>query len=236
MSSPAGAASGANGGGDAGQAQGEANGQAQQGPDLNALAEQLNGQNASLEQMREFLQSQPWSPQEQQQEAAPESEAPNFDLSGLENAGYTEDEIGQISNSLAEQVQAEVSRQVQAQIKPLDDRLTEREFAEKAYNVASKYPELQKPEVVKEVQEAAEAYFTANDLPLDWLHEPAAIGLMYAAMRGHALEADEGSEQPAAAHLEGGAGASGASQASEGDQWKQMLESSGGGNYGLPFS
>jgi len=239
MSSPAGAASGASSGGDGGEAQqGEA--QAAQGPDVGALAAQLGQMSEGQEQMRQFLMSQPWSQQEAQQEngegAGGEPEA--LDLSFLDDAGYDQQTATALADVMQRQVQTQVEaaqREWQQQHQALNERVSEREKMEHMRDLVDEFPDMANPEIAQQVVQQAHQLTQANGWPAEMAADPRFWRIAYAAQQMFAQAQEEGSEQPDAAHLEGGAGAASAG-GQQGDDFTQMLDAAGeGGRKVLPF-
>src|SRR4051812_29678578 len=108
-----------------GQTGGEAaqqNGEAQAAPDFSALSSQMEQMAGGMEEMRQFLASNPWQAQEaQQQETAA---APEVDLSFLDVAdpGYDPE---QISQKMTEAVGQYVQQAIQQGTAPVQEQMQE---------------------------------------------------------------------------------------------------------------
>lgn len=240
MSSPAAAASGGNG--DAGQAQqGDAQQGEGQGPDVRALAQTLEGLSTGQEQMREFLMSQPWSQQaEDGGEQAGEPEPANLDLSFLDDAGYDQQTASQLADVIERQMQqreAALKQEFQRELGNVTERVSERERLEQMRDLVDEFPDMASSEVATPVVQQAHSLVEANGWPEQLAADPRFWRLTYAAQQAFAAAEDEGSEEPGAAHLEGGAGASGAMAAQRGDDVRQMLDDqrNTGRHSALPF-
>jgi hypothetical protein len=241
MTSPAGGAGAANGGGDAAQngqaAQGEA--QQAQGPDVGALAEQLNGLSQSQEQMRDFLMSNPWAQQQGEPEGEGAGEEPGpLDLSFLDDAGYDQ----QAATQLAEVFERQMAQQLAAQksefeqrLNSVTERVSEREQMEMMRDLVDEFPDMAKTEVARPIVEQTHTMVEAYGWPKEVAADPRMWRLTYLAQSAMRNAQEEGSEQPEAAHLEGGAGAAGV-QRQQGDDFTQILDAAAeGGRKVLPF-
>jgi hypothetical protein len=222
----------------AGQGQGDAGqGEAaqQQGPDLSALADQLGTLSAGQDEMREFLQSQPWqttdAPQEQQ---AGEPEL-DLDLSQYIDAEGQYDPA-QVSQLLSERLGEVVEKVVEQRLEPLRQETKEMRQEREWQVIADQFPELADEQVARPVFEMAKTMSEQNGHP-ELAQEPWFVRVVYTGMKALESAAEEGAETPSAAHLEGGGGA-----APAGSQVDALTQVFGGGEdiplgrRALPFS
>lgn len=240
MTSPAGGAGAASNGGDAGQGEAQQGEQAG-GPDVSALAEQLGQMSEGQEQMRQFLMSQPWSAQQAQEggeDAGGEPEG--LDLSALDDMGYDRDAAQALADTIERQWQQReqsLRSEFDERLNTVDNRISERERLEAMQDLVAEFPDMAKPEVARDIVSQAQTLAEANGWSPELGADPRFWRMNYAAQEFFRLMAEEeGSEQPEAAHLEGGAGASGARAAQQGDDFRQMLDAAAqGGRQSLPF-
>jgi hypothetical protein len=222
----------------AGQGQGDAGqGEAaqQQGPDLSALADQLGTLSAGQDEMREFLQSQPWqttdAPQEQQ---AGEPEL-DLDLSQYIDADGQYDPA-QVSQMLSERLGEVVEKVVEQRLEPLRQETKDMRQEREWQVIADQFPELADEQVARPVFEMAKTMSEQNGHP-ELAQEPWFVRVVYTGMKSLESAAEEGAEAPSAAHLEGGGGA-----APAGSQVDALTQVFGGGEdiplgrRALPFS
>lgn len=201
------AATGQAAGGDGGQqAQGE--GQAQQtGPDLGQLAEQVGGINSSLEDMRTFLQSNPWA-QQQTQEAVQEAGGDEIDLSFLDDPAMLPQDASQRLNEV---LNSAIDQRAQALVAPLQQQQTEMRRDQQARDLAGEFPELADPKIAELVAGrgglAEQAAIALGQPAL--AAEPSFWRISYMAHKAaeSANAEGEGSGDPGAASLESGNGA-----------------------------
>jgi hypothetical protein len=157
--SQAGLAAGGNGQGDGGQGE-------SQGPDVAALAQQLEAQGGTLEQMREFLVAQPW---QQQPEPSQQEQEPTFhddlDLSFLDPGDPTFDpqQVAERLSGLIDQVtDQKVNQAIQQHVDPLRQENVDARREREALALATEFPELEDNAVAGEVvgaaRQIAEAY------------------------------------------------------------------------------
>lgn len=191
---------GADAGGAEGQQQGgEGNGQ---GPDLSAVQQTLDSLTTGQEELRQFLQAQPW--QQAAEEGEPQAE--EFDTSWLADDQVDPEVVG-------DQLQKMIDARAQEQMKPLMDRLQqteqqvrERVEAEQFRDLAGEFPELTQPETAQQVVKHAEVL--AQNMGQPGLARNAEfIRLVYTAGRAFDAASREG-QAPDAANLEGASGAS----------------------------
>jgi hypothetical protein len=222
----------------AGQGQGDAGqGEAaqQQGPDLSALADQLGTLSAGQDEMREFLQSQPWqttdAPQEQQAEE-PEFE---LDLSQLVEPDGQYDPA-QLAQQFNQQLSEAVEKVVEQRLEPLRQETKEMRQEHEWRDIAAQFPELEDEQVARPVFELAKQMAEHNGHP-ELAQEPWFVRVVYTNAKAMEAAAEEGAEAPSAAHLEGGGGA-----APAGSQVDALTQVFGGGEdiplgrRALPFS
>jgi hypothetical protein len=198
------------------QADGQAQeGQAaeQQGPDFGALTQQLEAQGQSLEQLREYLQSNPWAAQEQQGEPAQEEQP--LDLGFLESGDPQFDQ--ELAQNLQQLIQSQVEQGVQQHLSPLQERLQTFERMDQARELTSEFPELNEPEHAQRVIVMSREYAEMMGKP-ELADEPAMWRLMHLA-NAAMVAAKEEEGNTSAAHVEGagGAGAGGQPQVDLGD-------------------
>ncbi len=190
-----------------GQGEGESNGQAF---DASAFSQQLEGTSNAVEEMRQFLMSEPWSPQE---EAAQEQPAEQeFDLSFL-----GDEDTGMDPAQVAQQLTNLVDQKAQEKVGPLQEQLTKMQAAQEAKELVGKYPELNEIETAQKV--ADHARYLAEEIGRPELADNMRfIELTYLSARATDAANQEGTE-PSAAHLEGagGAGPAGGQQVDLGD-------------------
>lgn len=201
-------------GGDAAQQQGgEAqNAQQQGGPDVGALAQQLETLSGGQEELRQFLMSQPW---QQQEPAGEEPETPEtpLDLSQFLDPMEAAYDPQQLAERLSGYVQQEASRMaqemVQQHIEPLKGEWSEMRVQQEAQMLVDEFPELGQPEVAEKVAgKGGVAEQLAQQLGMPELAaQPKFWRIAYIASRAMDAMQEEGAEDPRAAHLEGGGGA-----------------------------
>jgi len=200
--------------GDAGQAQqGEGGGEAQQGaPDFAALQSTLEQQGQSLEELRGFLQSNPWQAQEAQEQGGEESPVEGPDLGFLETGDPYADQ--QLAQGLQNLIQSQTQQQVQQVVGPLQERLQTFERMDAARELVGEFPELNDPQHAQRIMGMSREYAEMMNRP-DLADEPQMWRLMHLA-NAAMVAAKEEQEQSPAAHLEGGGGP-GAGQQSQVD-------------------
>lgn len=216
------------------QGQGEGEGQAaeQQGPDYGALSQQLEQQGQSLDQLREYLQSNPWAQQEQGQEQAQEEQG--LDLGFLESGDPQFDQ--DLAANLQSLIQSQVEQGVQQHLNPLQERLQTFERMDQARELTSEFPELNDPEHAQRVIGMSREYAEMMNKP-ELADEPAMWRLMHLA-NAAMVAAKEEEGNTSAAHVEG-AGAAGGGQQSQVDLGDLIVNGTGEGaplgRRALPF-
>jgi hypothetical protein len=206
--------------GDGGQ-QGE--GQAQQGQDLGQLTGQLEQLGTSLEEMRGFLQSQPWQQQEAQEGQEQQDEP--FDLSFLDDPTIDQQTASQRLNDVLAGV---VDQRAQQLMAPLAEQQTQMRRDQAARDLAGEFPELAEPEMAQLVAGrgglAEQAAIQLGQPAL--AAEPSFWRLAYMAHKAAEAANQEGSGDPGAASLESGSGA-GPAQMTEDDYVKAIAQAGG---------
>lgn len=216
----------------AGQAAQGDNGAAESGPQY-VTSEQFNqAMTQNAEQLREMLPQvlQEYLPQQQQgQEGEPEAE-PDFDLSFLEDSGY---DPAETAERLAQGFDQRMEQAIKQATEPLQQQIQEQQYAREAEALVAEIPELAEPEVQQEVLGLARDMIDNNGWPQDLLHDPKFWRVAYFARQTANAANQEGSEQPSAAHLEGGGGATPAS--AQVDHAQLIVDAGRGGRSALPF-
>lgn len=222
-----GQAGGAAGGEGAAQGQAQGEGQAQQsGPDVSQLADLLGQQGQSLEEMRNFLASNPWAAQAQQ-EGEGEQGGDQIDLSFLDDPALAPEALQQQMQS---QLGGLVDQRAQALVAPVQQQLAEMQRAQEARDLLGEFPEMAEEATAQQVVKMAHEWANENfppEIARVIAQKPATWRAVY--MMGRAAESANGEQQgsgdPGAAHLESGAGA-GPGQAPV--DLKQMIMNGGG--------
>jgi len=201
------------GDGQAQQGDGSGEGQAQ-APDFAAISSTLDSLSTGQEQMRQFLASQfsqEGEGQQQQQQAEPAAPAvPDINLSFLDpqSEAFNPEKAGELlGQTIEEQVEARAKALVAEQVSPVNQQLQEFVTQHEANQLAEEFPELRD-------EKTAEAVMTATkDLALSVGRPELASALWLTRivhMAGQAADAaqkESGQQDPAAATLEGAAGA-----------------------------
>jgi len=220
--------------GDAGQAQGQGEAQEaqqQQGPDYAAIMETLQQQGQGLDQMREFLQTNPWQAQ-QEPEAEPEQQLP--ELGFLESGDPEFDQ--QLAQNLQNLIQTQAEKQVQQHLSPLQEQLQMMQREQAAAQLVGEFPELDDPEHAQRIVSMTRQYAEMMGRP-DLADEPQMWRLMHLANAAMVAAKEEGEQSPAA-HLEG-AGGAGAGQTPQVDLGDLIVNGQGEGaplgRRALPF-
>lgn len=203
-----------------GQAQGEgqAEGQGQQGPDISGMVEQLGTVASGMEEMRQFLASQPWQ-QQAQQEGEAEQDNGELDLSWLDPQSQTYEDPAAVAARLSEQLNGAVDQRAQALMAPMQQQMQEMRHDQEARDLAAEFPELAQPEMAQKVAgKGGLAEQMAAQLGQPGLaSEPKFWRLTYMAHKAaESANAENGSGDPAA-RLESGSGPGPASQMTEAD-------------------
>jgi hypothetical protein len=184
------AAAGNDGGQDAGQQQ-------QAGPDLSALASQMESLTSGQEELRQFMQQFTAQPEEQQVDPYA------YDPAAL--AGY-EDPAGADPDVFAQQVEQRIQQALQQQLAPMQEQLQQARVEREADALVGEFPELAEPEIAQKVVGLAKQMAEQNGRP-ELANEPWFWRMAYMAGRAAENANTEGRDAPQAAHLEGGGGA-----------------------------
>jgi hypothetical protein len=222
-------------GGDAAQGDGQQQ-QGEGGQDVGALAEQLQAMQAGQEELRQFLTSQPWQQQQQGEEQQEETAEEPLDLSFLdpEDPGFDPNALAERLGGLISQT---AEQRAQALIAPVQQQQAEMRRQNEARDLVAEFPEIANEETAQQVTSVARQLAEANGHP-ELADEPWMWRLTYLAGRAIDSANDEGSDEPGAAHLEGGGGArpTGGQQGDPADAYRQALrEAARGGSSVLPF-
>ena len=219
-----------------GQGQGEAGQGEQQGaPDYAALLEGQQQTAQALEQMREYLQSNPWQQQDQgepQQEQ--QFEPPQLDFLDSGDPDFDQ----QLASNLQNLIQTEAAKIAQQQYQPLQQDLQELRRERAAEALIAEFPELNEPENAQRVIGISREYAEMMGQP-ELATNPDFWRVIHAAeatFRAAAEEKERG-DTPAA-HLEG-AGGPGAGQQPQVDLGDLIVNGQGEGEplgrRALPF-
>lgn len=184
--------------------QGSQTGEAQQGDQaITQLADQLQQLTTSQEETRQFLQSNPWAPQEEQQTP----EVPDLSFLDENSPQYDPEQAAQrLQQVMQAEAGSEVERRMQEQLAPLQQQVQELRSQQGADALAAEFPEMKDPKVAQEVVDTAEKYAGILGQP-ELLSNFDFIRMTYMAGRAAQLQNEEGTS-PQAATLEGANGAS----------------------------
>lgn len=190
-----------------GQAQGEGQAQGAPGQDVSQLADLLGQQGQSLEEMRSFLASNPWAPQQQGEGEG--DQGGEIDLSFLDDPALAPEALQQ---QMTQTIGGLVDQRAQALVAPVQQQLAEMQRAQEARDLLGEFPEMAEEataqQVVKMAHEWASEHFPP-EIAKVIAQKPATWRAVY--MMGRAAESanaeQQGSGDPGAAHLESGAGA-----------------------------
>lgn len=213
-------------------AEGQAQDAQQGAPDYAALLESQQQMGSQMEQMREFMQSQPWAQQQEQAPAEPEQELPQLDF--LESGDPEFDQ--QLAQNLQGFVQAEAQKIAQQSLAPMQEQMQQMQRMDQARELVGEFPELNDPEHAQRVIGMSREYAEMMNRP-DLADEPQMWRLMHLA-NAAMVSAQEEKEQSPAAHLEG-SGGPGAGQQSQVDLGDLIVNGQGEGaplgRRALPF-
>lgn len=225
-------AGGQQAGGDAGQAQQGQQGQGQDAGDVLARLDALAG---GIGEMQSYLQSQPWQQQDGQQGGEQEQQDDGIDLSFLDAADPADPAYDpqQAAQAIQTAMQQAVQQAVQQQVTPLQEQQAEMRREREAEHLVAEIPDLADPETAERTVRAARELADSLGQP-ELANEPKFWRLAHFALQTAEQANTEGSDDPGAAHLEGGAGATqgGASRVDLGDA---IVNASQGGRSVLPF-
>jgi hypothetical protein len=193
--------------GDAGQQQGAENGGQQGngdgGQDLAALLAQ---QQASQQEMFDYLRTEPWKaeePEAQQQEPEP------LDLSFLDmdDPAYDPNTVADRLGSLIDQtVSQRLEQGIQQAVGPIQEQVQQQQRQQEVAALVGEFPELGEKETGEAVLRMAGQLAEAHGHP-ELANEPWLWRMTYLAGRAVDAAQEEQGDVPAPAHLEGGAGA-----------------------------
>src|SRR3954451_6685966 len=211
-----------NGDGGEGQAQG-------QGPDLSRMVDQIGQIASGQEEMRQYLASNPWTPQDadQQQEGTPDE---GLDLSWLDPQATAYDDPQAVADRLNTQINGAVDQRAQKLMAPMAEQMAEMRRDQQARDLAAEFPEIATDEMANKIAgPGGLAAQMADQLGQPGLAaEPGFWRLVYMAHR-QAEQANNGSDGPGAAPLESAGGPGPAQQTNE-DIVKGIMESGGQGS------
>lgn len=218
------------GAGDAGQG-GAAEAQTADQSQLSDVLEALKGVPGEVAGIKDFLSSQPWQPQQ----AAEEPQDPFAGLFGPEEPADPE-QPEYDPRQFAEALKGALDQQVQQAVGPLQQQLEQHQLQRELDTLAYEVPELQDPEVVKQLEGHINQVATMYPQVEPIRNQPWFLRQQYYAMKGIAAHNAEraGAESQGAAHLEGGSGATPGGSSSM-DRAAQITEAARGGTSALPF-
>jgi hypothetical protein len=223
------------------QGQGEGGGEAaeaQQGPDFQAVVEQLGSMAQGQEEMRQALAGLPELLQGQQQQGdniGPDPQLLDPSMLDFENPAFDPNAAAtSIQGWMEQQWQQREQQLLQQHVAPMQQMVQQMMQTGEARDLVAEFPELEDEETARQTVELAQQF--AQDLgaphlaanPKLWR----AAYLMGRAMDTHMQEQNM-QEGPQAAHLEGGGGA-GPAGGSQPDLKQQILDSNRGSSV-LPF-
>jgi hypothetical protein len=209
--------------------------EAQQGPDFQAVVEQLGSMAQGQEEMRQALAGLPELLQGQQQGEQPGQEEALLDPSMLdfENPQFDPNQAAQGLQGWVEQQWQQREQQLMEQhVNPLRQQLGLIQQTGEARDLVAEFPELGEEETARSVVTMAQQLAEGLGAPQLAGH-PQMWRLAYLAGRAMEAAQQEGGEEPRPAHLEGGGGA-GPAGGSQPDLKQQILDASKGSSV-LPF-
>lgn len=208
-----------------GQAQSEGQASEAQGPDLNGMVEQLSGVASGMEEMRQFIASQPW--QQAQQEGEAEQDGGELDLSWLDQPQFEADPAA-LQQRLSDQINQAIERGVEARVAPLQNDLKELRYEQRADYLTRDFPELADQKAAEAV--VSKAHQLAQHLGQPELgNNPDFWHIVHMAERAAELaNAENGSGDPEAARLESGSGPGPASTKTEADLVNDIVNAGDG--------
>jgi YesN/AraC family two-component response regulator len=217
-------------GGDAG---GEAQGGEAQGIDYAKVSEQLAQQNSTMQEMHQFLASNPWQPQEAEAE---QPEADNLDLSWLDPQNQVYDDPNAVAQRLNDQISGAVEQRVQALTDPMREQMAEMRRDQQARDLAAEFPEIATDEMAQQIAgPGGLAAQMAESLGQPGLAaEPSFWRLVYMAHKQAEQANENGSDGPGVAALESSGGPGPAQQSNE-DIVKGIMDAGGQGSKVLNF-
>jgi hypothetical protein len=206
-----GAAAGTGTGGDAGQGTGEQGQPGEGGPDINQLAAALGRQEATQQEMYDFLRQnfQPGEPgtTPEAQPQTPETEPLDLSFLNMDDPSFDPSQMAQQLGQLIEStVEQRVQAGIQSAVQPLQGDVASMRREQEAAALVGEFPELGEAETSQEVLRVAGQLAEASGHP-ELAGEPWFWRLSYMAGRAADAAQEESGEVPAPAHLESGAGA-----------------------------
>lgn len=207
---------------------GDGGGEAAADNGLGQVSETLAALQSGQEELRSFLQSEPWQ-QQPAPAAEPQAQEPDaLDLSFLDDPDLPPDDL---ADRLTDAFDQRSQSQLQAALAPLQEKISEQERAREAEALVSEFPDLGDAETAEAVVQASRQWAEMAGQP-ELANSPTLWRLVY--MAGRAADAAN-SESPegSAAHLEGsgGAGPAGGQQVDMADR----IINAGGPQRVLPF-
>lgn len=186
-----------------GEGQGDAN--AQMAQQIESLANTLPQLQQSQEQMREYLQSNPWAPQDETQE-----EPQVADLSFLDESSpqYDPNAVAQrLSEVMKQEASTEAERLMQEKLAPIQAQVQEMKSQQGADELAAEFPELKDAKVAQQVIEHAEQQAQILGHP-ELVGNFQFVRQVYLMGRAMQLSQEQRGDGAPAATLEGAGGAS----------------------------
>lgn len=210
-------------------ANGDGGGEAAADNGLGQVSETLAALQSGQEELRSFLQAEPWKAAEQPPAAeVTPSEPDTLDLSFLDDPDLPPDDL---ADRLTDAFDQRSQSQLQAALAPLQEKISEQERAREAEALVSEFPDLGDAETAEAVVQASRQWAEMAGQP-ELANSPTLWRLVY--MAGRAADAaNSESSEGSAAHLEGsgGAGPAGGQQVDMADR----IINAGGPQRVLPF-
>lgn len=221
-----------------GQPAQQQNGDGQQTDFQSVLEAQLGPINQQMEETRQFLQSQPWLPQDPNalEGEAASPELPSVDLSAFDETapGYDPAQAAQhLQDMIDQRAAAQAQQLVERQLAPVQEAQDELRRERAAEMLATKYPDLQKAEVAKEVLDASAQKAQELGRP-ELAMDPSFWEMNLLSLRAIQMSQADGAETSQPAVLEGAAGASPGAQQGTATQAVDRIFGAGRTNP-LPF-
>ena len=196
---------------------------------LGQVSETLAALQSGQEELRSFLQSEPWQAAQQPPPEEPTPEEPvALDLSFLDDPDLPPDDL---ADRLTEAFDQRSQSQLQQALAPLQEALSEQQRSREAEALVSEFPDLGDAETAEAVVQASRQWAEMAGQP-ELANSPTLWRLVY--MAGRAADAaNSESSEGSAAHLEGsgGAGPAGGQQVDMADR----IINAGGPQRVLPF-
>jgi hypothetical protein len=221
------------------QGQGEGGGEAaeaQQGPDFQAVVEQLGSMAQGQEEMRQALAGLPELLQGQQQgPGEPEPQLLDPSMLDFENPQFDPNQAAQgLMGFVDQQWQQREQQLMQQHVAPLQQQVQQLFQTQGAMNLVAQYPEMGEEETARQVVTFAEQLAQKLGVPhLAGNADMWELAYLVGRAKETALQEEGQQDGPQAAHLEGGGGA-GPAGGSQPDLKQQILDSNRGSSV-LPF-